>query len=400
MPKAIQFSVEDLQTPVDLERVLRQFQAAITVAGITGPATTSPSLAAQAAALAPLIGQQLQLGGSSPLNLTGLLSSSGALTEGTHAQRLAVVPNAVNLIYLETDRNALYASENIAGALVWVYLTGTYASTFANRPADLGTHDVGFLFYATDQDSLYIWTGATWDTITKRMFFGAHYAIFAATLASVDRTYTLPDATDTFVLLALAQVLSNKTLGDPSDLTKALAFLLSGATTATTTTFVLSQTGNRSLTFPDATGNLAYETASLTNNNFLSGGGGALVKDSGVAALTLASGTYTPVLTNSANVSASTAYVCQWMRVGSVVSVSGRVDINPTLIATQTQLDMSVPVASAFSAGTQCGGTAAPQSLAARAASISANVSKASFQWVSDTAANDPWYFSFIYQVI
>src|SRR5439155_66361 len=44
----------------------------------------------------------------------------------------------------------------------------------------------------------------------------------------------------------------------------------------------------------------------------------------------LASGTYTPTLTNSVNVAASTAYTCQYLRVGSVVTVSGQMDIDPT----------------------------------------------------------------------
>src|SRR5438552_1367658 len=37
------------------------------------------------------------------------------------------------------------------------------------------------------------------------------------------------------------------------------------------------------------------------------------------------SGSYTPRLTNVANLSASTAYTCQWMRVGNTVTVSGKV---------------------------------------------------------------------------
>lgn len=70
----------------------------------------------------------------------------------------------------------------------------------------------------------------------------------------------------------------------------------------------------------------------------------------------LKSGTYTPTLTNVTNIAASTATVCQWMRIGDVVTVSGSVDIDPTA-AGACVLRMSLPVASNFTATSQAGGT-------------------------------------------
>lgn len=71
----------------------------------------------------------------------------------------------------------------------------------------------------------------------------------------------------------------------------------------------------------------------------------------------IASGTYTPTIAGVANVAASTARVCQWVRVGNVVTVSGNMDIDPTLAApTGTSFDITLPIASAFSAQNQCGG--------------------------------------------
>lgn len=64
----------------------------------------------------------------------------------------------------------------------------------------------------------------------------------------------------------------------------------------------------------------------------------------------IASGTYTPTLTNTTNVSGSTAYVCQWLRVGNVVTVSGRVDIQPTSANVNTSLGVTLPLASNLSA--------------------------------------------------
>jgi hypothetical protein len=57
------------------------------------------------------------------------------------------------------------------------------------------------------------------------------------------------------------------------------------------------------------------------------------------------SGTYTPTLTNTTNVAASTAATCQYMRVGAVVTVSGAVRIDPTATG-NTILGMSLPIAS------------------------------------------------------
>lgn len=57
------------------------------------------------------------------------------------------------------------------------------------------------------------------------------------------------------------------------------------------------------------------------------------------------SGTYTPTLTNSANIAASTAYQCQYMRLGNAVTVSGRVSIDPTA-AGLIQMEMTLPVSS------------------------------------------------------
>ena len=74
------------------------------------------------------------------------------------------------------------------------------------------------------------------------------------------------------------------------------------------------------------------------------------------------SGTYTPTLTNSTNVAASTTGACQYMRVGNVVTVSGQLSVDPTLAATLTVLLISLPIASTFSSSRNAGGAAASSS--------------------------------------
>jgi hypothetical protein len=71
----------------------------------------------------------------------------------------------------------------------------------------------------------------------------------------------------------------------------------------------------------------------------------------------IGSGTYTPTVTPVANVSAVTAQPAQWMRVGNVVTVSGRTDLSATAAAaTLTTFRMSLPIASNFTTNTACGG--------------------------------------------
>lgn len=114
------------------------------------------------------------------------------------------------------------------------------------------------------------------------------------------------------------------------------------------------------------------------------------------------SGVYVPVLTHVANVAASTAYACQWARLGDLILVSGKVDVDPTLTVTSTQLGISLPVRSVFTAAEQCGGVAFAPGIATQGAGILADVgnARAVMQWVSGDVTNQPMTFTFMYQVI
>lgn len=121
----------------------------------------------------------------------------------------------------------------------------------------------------------------------------------------------------------------------------------------------------------------------------------------GRTALGLASGTYTPILFNVTNLAASTAYACQYLQVGSVVSVSGKVDVDPTA-AVATELGLSLPVASNLGATENLGGTAFALAVAGQGAAILADAAndRASLQWVAVDVANRSMYFQFQYLVI
>lgn len=72
------------------------------------------------------------------------------------------------------------------------------------------------------------------------------------------------------------------------------------------------------------------------------------------------SSTYTPTLSNTTNVTSSTAYVCQGTRVGVNVTLSCRVDVTPTAPTTTTLLGISLGtgLTSNFTTSQDGGGTA------------------------------------------
>jgi hypothetical protein len=117
------------------------------------------------------------------------------------------------------------------------------------------------------------------------------------------------------------------------------------------------------------------------------------------------SGTYTPALTNSTNVASSTASELQYMRVGSVVTVSGLVSITPTAGSdANTVLEMSLPISSNFAATTNLGGTGVISSSTGRgvAAAIYADTTtdNAEFNFLSPAASAVSMRFTFTYRII
>ena len=121
----------------------------------------------------------------------------------------------------------------------------------------------------------------------------------------------------------------------------------------------------------------------------------------GTATQYLASGTYTPTLTNVTNLAASTAYVAQWMRVGNVVTVSGKVDVDPT-IAGLCQLGMSLPIASNLANAEDCAGTANASGVAGQCAAILADAAndRAEMNWIAADITNQAMYYIYTYEVL
>lgn len=91
------------------------------------------------------------------------------------------------------------------------------------------------------------------------------YTIVGGELAA-NRNINLPVLTgdDTFVFTTATQTLKNKSIGDPTDPTKTIAFNLSGATTGKAVTVTANHTNNRTLTIPDASGSIILTSGTQT----------------------------------------------------------------------------------------------------------------------------------------
>lgn len=114
------------------------------------------------------------------------------------------------------------------------------------------------------------------------------------------------------------------------------------------------------------------------------------------------SGFYTPTLTNVSNLAASTVYDATYMRVGNVVTVAGRVEIDPTNPATLTELGISLPIASNIAGLEGVCGTAAASNVAGQVAAIVGDAAnnRAQLQYISSDITNQSMYYTYQYFII
>jgi hypothetical protein len=146
--------------------------------------------------------------------------------------------------------------------------------------------------------------------------------------------------------------------------------------------------------------------AALTPGDLASGVPAVVVLDTGTDDFFLlnpqqiASGTYTPTLTNTTNVSASTANTLFYTRVGSVVTISGSVSVTPAAASdTSTVLRMNLPIASDFTLPSQLGGCG--RHYKSPVGIIAADASDlVEFRWYSTIASGDELTFSLSYRVL
>lgn len=141
--------------------------------------------------------------------------------------------------------------------------------------------------------------------------------------------------------------------------------------------------------------------AAQTANTFLGGDGTDIGLRSAaqvLASLSIATGSYTPTLTNVTNLDASTASSTRYRRTVDGARVWGQVMMDPTA-AGAVVLEMTLPIAATLSTRRTLTGIALPSAGGSPIVAITANTSNntAEFQWTAALTTNQTFYFGFDY---
>ena len=110
--------------------------------------------------------------------------------------------------------------------------------------------------------------------------------------------------------------------------------------------------------------------------------------------------TYTPTLTNTTNVAASTAYTTYYQRIGDVVRVWGEISIDATASLTVTELGLSLPIATAIGNTYELAGTGSFEDNTTVQIKGDVTNDRAMFRFYPQTDTNNRYSFHFTYKYI
>lgn len=127
---------------------------------------------------------------------------------------------------------------------------------------------------------------------------------------------------------------------------------------------------------------------------------GLLTFSGKIAASNVLSGTYTPTMTGVTNIGAATGLVCQYTRVGDVVTVSGVVQIDPVSTGA-TVVGISLPIASNIGVLNNLGGVG-QGTLTAETAAIYGDSTndRAEMQFIATDTTSHNFAFTFTYRIL
>lgn len=154
----------------------------------------------------------------------------------------------------------------------------------------------------------------------------------------------------------------------------------------------------------DANGNITKINNVTTSFPGSQGSANTVLTNNGSGTLTWGNiateGTYTPTLTNTTNVTSSTAFTSYYVRVGDYVYVWGEVEIDATTSLTLTELGMSLPIASSITDSRELAGTAAHEDNTAIQIKGDASNNRAMFRFTPQSGSINMYSFHFSYKYV
>ena len=152
----------------------------------------------------------------------------------------------------------------------------------------------------------------------------------------------------------------------------------------------------------DADGDIYYRDAGVLKRLAKGTKEDILVVKSDIPSWETLSGTYTPSVTNVANLGSVTVFTAQHMRVGNTVTVSGIFLIDPTASGAVTTFRVSLPISSNFTAKEDLGGSGAAKSGSIASILINADSAndEAFFEFTSQTANPHDASYTYTYRIL
>jgi hypothetical protein len=276
----------------------------------------------------------------------------------------------------------------------------TSAPTFTTSITGPYTTNGGILY--TNGSGLFAQTGAGTSTT---VLHGGTSPAYSAVALGADVSGDLPFANLTQIAGLSVLGVTGTSTADVAAITGTAGQVLQVNAGGTAAAFVtpaggsaLSLTNDTNVTL---TSSGSLSTAVLATSGIIAGWTGTLAVARGGTGADNTTQTYTPTLTNTTNVAASTARQCTYLRVGNAVTVSGQLDIDPTATG-QIVLGISLPIASALTTAFQAGGTAAPTTVADAPAAIISDATndRATLTYVCVDVTNHTMAFTFTYQIL
>lgn len=110
---------------------------------------------------------------------------------------------------------------------------------------------------------------------------------------------------------------------------------------------------------------------------------------------------FAPVVSAETNLAGTTMSTVKWSRVGNIVTMSGQFTADPTLTATPTSFEFTLPVGSNIAAANDLSGTAVCGNIAGMCAELDGSVANdtAVVQWVASDPNANTWSWTAQYEV-